>query len=115
MEYDLYNQLQEKTRQLETSVKLLRKSGTDLAEAERKYKILLRTECLKLKDEGMAIGLIELTCKGIPSVASARFDRDVADATYKANIESVNSLKLQMRLLENQIAREWGSAGRGDI
>ena len=106
---ELYLNLQEKTRQLDTSIKLLRKSGTEYAEAERAYKILLRQECLKLRDEGMAIGMIDKTCYGIQSVADARFKRDVAETVYKANLEAINSIKLQMRLIESQLGREWGS------
>lgn len=106
----LYNELQSKTQQLDMSIKQLRKSGTDYAQAERDYKILLRQECLKLRDEGMAIGMIDKTCYGIPSVAEARFKRDIAEAVYKANLEAINSIKLQMRLLESQIQREWGQS-----
>jgi len=111
--YDLYAELQEKTRQLDISVKQLRASGTSYAETERAYKVLLRSECLKLRDEGMAIGMIDKTCYGIPSVAEARFKRDVAEAVYKANLEAINSIKLQMRLIEAQLNREWGS-GNGE-
>ena len=109
MDYDLYNELQSKTKQLEVSIKQLRKSGTDYATAEREYKILLRTECLKLRDEGMAIGMINMTAYGIPSVAEARFKRDIAETIYKANLEAINSIKLQMRLIEGQLNREWGA------
>lgn len=112
---DLYNELMQKTKQLELSIKSLRNSGTEYAEAEKNYKILLRQECLKLRDEGMAIGMIDKTCYGIPSVAEARFKRDVAQAVYKANLESINSLKLQMRLIENQIGREYESTGKGNL
>ena len=105
---DLYTELQNKTQQLDISIKSLRTSGTAYAAAERDYKILLRQECLKLRDGGMAIGLIDKTCYGIPAVAELRFKRDVAEAVYKANLEAINSIKLQMRLLESQISREWG-------
>ena len=107
---DLYQQLQEKISQLEVSLLELRKSGTEYAKAERDYKILLRTECLKLRDEGMAIGMIDKTCYGLPSVAEARFKRDVADTVYRANLEAINSIKLQMRLIESQLSREWSSS-----
>lgn len=105
---ELYIELQAKTQQLDRSIKQLRVSGTEYAQAERDYKILLRQECLRLRDSGMAIGMIDKTCYGIPSVAEARFKRDVAEAVYKANLEAINSIKLQMRLLENQLQREWG-------
>ena len=106
---DLYQELQQKINELNISIKELRKSGTNYAQAERDYKILLRSECLKLRDSGMAIGMIDKTCYGIPAVADARFKRDVAEAVYKANLEAINSIKLQMRLLENQIQREFGA------
>lgn len=104
---DLYSELQIKTAQLDMSVKDLRKNGTAYAQAEKDYKILLRKECLKLRDDGMAIGMIDKTCYGIPSVAEARFKRDVAEAVYRANQEAINSIKLQMRLMEGQLQREW--------
>ena len=107
---DLYEELQAKTRQLDASIKQLRKNGTEYAEAERDYKVLLRSESLKLRDEGMAIGMIQLTCYGIPCVAEARFRRDVAQVVYEANQEAIQAIKLQMRLLESQIQREWGAS-----
>ena len=98
---DLVNELQVKINQLGASLKELRKSGTNYAKAERDYKILLRQECLKLRDDGMAIGMIDKTCYGIPSVAQT---------IYQANLEAINTLKLQLRLIENQISREFGSS-----
>lgn len=110
MGYDLLEDLQAKDKALETSLKRLRKSGTDYAEAERDYKILLRKRCLELRDQGMAIGMIDKVCYGIQDVADARFKRDVAEAVYKANMEAINTIKLQMRLLDEQIKREWGAS-----
>lgn len=110
MTNDLYSELEVKVKQLEASLKQLRHTGTAYAQAERDYKVLLRQECLKLRDDGMAIGMIDKTCYGIPSVAEARFKRDVAEAVYKANQEAINSIKLQLRLLEAQISREWGAS-----
>lgn len=112
---DLYTELQKLTDDLEISIKSLRKTGTAYAQAERDYKVLLRQECLKLRDDGMAIGMIDKTCYGIPQVAEARFRRDVAEATYKANLEAINSIKLRMRLVENQLQREWSTTGTGNL
>ena len=106
---DLYTELQTKTSQLEVSIKQLRHNGTAYAEAERDYKVTLREECLKLRDSGMAIGMIDKVCYGIPKVAEKRFKRDVAEAVYKANLEAIQSIKLQMRLIEGQLQMEWGT------
>ena len=104
---DLINELEQKIKELEVSIKQLRTSGTNFALAEKNYKVLLRFEVLKLRDEKQAIGIIDKICYGIPSVADARFKRDVAETIYKANLEAINSIKLQIRVMENQIQREW--------
>lgn len=104
---DLFNELQTKQKQLNVSIKKLRETGSNYAKAERDYKILLRQEVLKLRDDGQAIGVISLICYGIPSVAKARFERDVSETIYKANQEAINTLKLEIRLIESQLQREW--------
>ena len=105
--FDLINELQSLQEDLRKSLKKLRETGTNYAEAEKNYKILLRQEVLKMRDAGEAIGVISLTCYGIPEVAEARQKRDIAEAIYKANQESINVLKLQIKITENQISREW--------
>lgn len=104
---DLYNKLQIQVDLLQKSLEQLRKTSEAYAEAERDYKILLRQEVLKLRDEGEAIGVINLICYGIPSVAEARFKRDCAEGVYKANQEAINTYKLKIRLIEAQLSREW--------
>lgn len=106
---DLYTQILEKTNELNISIKELRNSGTKYAQAEKDYKICLMKECLKLRDEKMPVTLIDKICYGVPAVAELRFKRDVAEAVYKANLESINGIKLQLRLLENQLQREFGA------
>src|SRR5699024_2225923 len=108
---DLFEEITKLTRELDTAVRELRKSGTNLAEAERKYKICLRQEALKLREEkSMPVTLINQIIYGIQEVANLRFDRDVKEAIYQANLESINSTKLKLRILENQLNREWGQA-----
>ena len=110
MNGDLVELLNKKIQDLNVSIKKLRETGTEFAEAERNYKILLRQEALKLRaDDNLPVTLIQQVVYGIPQVADARFKRDVADTIYKANLEAINSIKLQLRLLENQIQREYTS------
>ena len=106
---ELENELNTKLQELNVSIKKLRETGSEYAKAEKEYKLLLRQEILKLRDEGQAIGVITLTCYGIPSVAEARFKRDIAETIYKANQEAINSIKLQIRIIESQIQREYGN------
>lgn len=110
MDYDLIAEIQAKTNDLQVAIRSLRKTGQRRAETERDYKIKLRQEALKLRDSGMAVGMIDKTVYGIESVAAARYERDVAEAVYQANLESINATKLMLRLLDAQVNREWGGA-----
>ena len=106
--FDLYNELQQKIKELNISIKKLRETGTEYAEAEKDYKITLRQEALKLRAEkGMPVTLIQQVVYGIPEVANKRYKRDVAEAMYQTSLENINSIKLQIRILESQLNREW--------
>lgn len=109
MSADLWVEIQQKTRQLDACIRELRKSGTAYAEAERSYKVKLREVCLRMRSDGMAVGMIDKTCYGDPEVAELRFQRDVAETVYKANLEAILSIKLQLRLLDAQLGREWST------
>lgn len=105
---DLYNDLVRLQNDLNISIKKLRETGTDFAEAERDYKIKLRQEALKLRAEkNMPVTLIQQVVYGVPEVADKRFKRDVKEAIYQANQEAINSIKLQIRVIEGQLNREW--------
>lgn len=106
---ELYEELDFKNNQLDQAIKVLRKNGTELAKAEKEYKEELTKEVLRLKNEGMAITLINLIIYGQPSVSTLRFQRDVQKSIYEANTESINILKLQIRIIEAQLNREWGN------
>ena len=102
-------------QELTASIKKLRTNGAKLAEAERDYKITLRQEALKLRAGDMPATLINNIIYGVDEVAGKRFTRDVAQANYDANKEHINVTKLKLRILEAQLSREWGAAGKGDI
>lgn len=106
---DLIQEIQNLYNQLDISVKTLRKSGTEFAQSEHDYKIKLREEALKLRaEENMPVTLINQIIYGVPEVARLRFERDVKEAVYQANLEAINSIKLKLRILEGQLQREWG-------
>lgn len=112
---DLYEDILKLMAELTSSIKVLKSNGQELAEAERDYKITLRTEALKLRADNTPVTLINQIIYGVPAVADLRLKRDIAQAKYEANKEHINVTKLKLRVLENQLAREWGSAGRGDL
>ena len=87
---DLLNELSNLTKQLSNSLKQLRTNGIKLAEAEKEYKIAVNKKALLLRSEDMPVTLI-------------------SQVIYRANQEAINTLKLQIRIIESQIQREYGS------
>lgn len=106
---DLINELDARQRQLDIAVKTLRKSGEEYASAYRDYRVALAKELLKLKDDGFAITLAGDIARGKPEIARLKFEEISKEAIYKANQESILALKLQIKLLDNQISREYGN------
>ena len=106
---DLINDLQTKNAHLEQALRTLRKNGIALAEAEKNYKEAVSKEALRLRDEGMAVTLMDKVIYGLPSISVLRYQRDCAKTLYEANQEAINVTKLQIRLIESQLEREWGS------
>lgn len=111
---DLYEEITKLMQELTASIKKLRNNGAKLAEAERDYKLTLRQEALRLRAGDMPVTLINNIIYGVPEVAAKRLKRDVEQANYDANKEHINITKLKLRILEAQLAREWGNV-KGDI
>lgn len=106
---DLVNEILGLQRQLTASIGQLKRNGVSFAEAERNYKVELNKRVLDLRDEKMAVTLISLIIHGEKSVAELRLKRDIAKTIYETNLEHINATKLQIRIIENQISREWGN------
>lgn len=106
---DLWSELQNLRAQLQAALKTLRTNGIAYAKAEHDYKVALRQEVLRLRDEGVAVGVITLICYGIPSIAKLRLDRDIAKTVWEANQEAINVKKIEIKVIENQMAREWSN------
>ena len=105
---DIVNEIFNKNNELSACIKQLSEYGMQLATKERDYKICLRQEALKLRSEkGMPVTLINQIIYGVPEVAEKRFQRDIAETMYQTCQERINTLKLQIRILESQVQREW--------
>ena len=108
---DLLNYLNELQNQLNISVKSLRKTGTDYAKAYTEYRIALAEELVKLKDQGTPATLCGDLARGKRDVAQKKFQEISTEAIYKANLESINALKIQIKVVQEQLEREWNNNG----
>ena len=99
---DLINELNDLSRRLTESVSYMRRAGENFA-----YKIAINQEFLKLRVDGTPVTMIAQIVKGQPEVAPKMLERDIAETLYKTAQENIQAIKLQMRILENQIDREY--------
>ena len=105
---DLIEKIQKIIANLYSQIDELRYWGKKKVDAEREYHKALSKETMKERDKGTAIGVITLTVKGVEDVAEKRHERDYADVMYNATQELINIMKLDARITESQIQREWG-------
>lgn len=87
----------------------LAKQGDSLAQANYSYYRQKAITAYRLKDDGFSATMIMQIIKGMPEVAILMRERDIAEARYKATQETINVIKLQMRMNDSQISREWGN------
>lgn len=104
---DIANEISQKTALLDNSIKMLRKTGSDYAKAYTDYRVALAKELLILKNEGYAITLAGDIARGKPEIAHLKFEEISKEAIYKANIESINVLKLEIKILQEQYNKEY--------
>ena len=100
------NEMSELQIRLNKAIEQMRAWGIEHADKDRNYKVALMEWILRLRDEDYPVTIIKEIAYG--KVGQERFERNKAEVMYKSSLENVNSLKLQMRILDNQIQREWG-------
>lgn len=106
---DIANEISQKISLLDNSIKMLRKTGSEYAKAYTDYRVALAKELLILKDEGYAITLAGDIARGKPEIAHLKFEEISKEAIYKANIESINVLKLEIKILQEQYNKEYAN------
>ena len=112
MGYELFSQRDDLSKKLSEGIRLMAKYGNEYAKAEHDYKIEVAKTALELKDSGMAVTMIGMVIYGTKKVPEYRLKRDIADVMYRTAQENINSIKLQLRLLEAEIERQWEQAKR---
>lgn len=105
---DLWQMIEEKQESLDKAIKQLANNGYDLSTKERNYKIALNKKALELRNQDMPVTLINQVIYGYEEIANLRFERDNAQVKYNANLEYINTIKLNIRILESQLSREYG-------
>ena len=105
---DLFLELEQKQAELDKAIKELRKAGQNWSEADKTYRVLKAKAKFRLKAEGVAVGMLEDGVFVDEDVADALQQRDLTDVLVTACKEEINSIKIQIAIIREQLAREYG-------
>lgn len=92
-------EIYEISKRLDKATRALYKLGLEKAETERVYRMKLAQEMLALRAEGMPAAMIADVARG--NLSDLLFQRDAAEAKFKAAIESLDALKSQLTALQS--------------
>ena len=112
MGYELFQQRDELQKRLSHGIDLMAKYGNEYAKTRQEYEVEKAKAALRMREEGVPVTQIQMVIYGTGNVPKKRFERDTAEVMYKTAQENIQSIKLQLRLIEAQIDREWGQAKR---
>ena len=112
MGYDLFTQRDDLSRELSESISAMERCGKDYAQKDSRYQIELAETAARMKADGETATMINLTIRGTGKVPKVRLDRDISEVMYQTAKEKIQAVKLQLKLVEAQIEREWTQARR---
>ena len=104
---DLMQVMGDTRKQLNECLIFYKQNGRRLADAEMNYRIAMRKEFLRLHiEDKVAWTACSDLCKGDEEVARLRFARDIRKSDYECCYEKILQLKIELRIIENEIAAE---------
>lgn len=104
---DLYETLRKLTELLNKALKELGKRGSEYADCYKNYRVAVAKELLTLRDNGMPVTIAYDIARGNEEVAELKRKEIVSESLYKSCQEAINSYKLQIKILQEQINREY--------
>jgi hypothetical protein len=84
---------------LDEAQRILFKQAKDKAESERVYRMDLAQEILRLRAEGQPVAIVGDIARG--SCADEKFQRDFAESRFRATLEAVEIIKVQISALQS--------------
>lgn len=104
---DLRAELTETVAMMDTALRKYKERAKEYSEAEKAYRIALHSEIMILKDQKFAATLISDLARGNKEIAELKRARDYSQALLKSAYEAINVNKIKVKLIEEQIKREW--------
>lgn len=95
---------------LDRAVSEAKERGKLLAKCEHDYRVAKAKYILQQRTEGTPVTILADLAKGEQAIAKLCMERDIAQTLYDSSKEAINSYKLQIRIVQEQIQREWDRA-----
>lgn len=103
----LYSDIMAVMDEVDAFIQASRQSGAQRAQNESDYRRELAVELLKLKADGMPVGLAKDIVRGIPAIAELKRAELASEAIYRADLEAAQAKKLRARIMQDEYNREW--------
>lgn len=108
---DLWGEIVEVQRMLDTALAEAKRRGAAMVLAEAEYYSAKAEAVYRLKGDGMPATLVMAVVKGEREVAEKMAAFHAAQVEYENAREARNVYKKKLDTLREQYAREWGRAG----
>lgn len=106
----LVQEIQELEVLMKQALKEAKDRGKAWSLASAHYSGVKARAALAMRDEGMPVGIIEMTIKGDEEVNKAMLDRDEKQVLYKNAVEAIQAYKLLYRTKNEEYQRLWGDS-----
>ncbi len=107
---DLYSEMKLNISMLDKAITESKARGSHSAQCESKYRIALAKYMTERRAEGVPVTILSDLSRGDPEIARLRMEKDIALSLYESSKEAINAYKLKIRVLNDQISREWSGS-----
>ena len=97
---------------LTTALTEYKSRGKEYAKAYKRYRVKVAQKLLQLKAEGMPATIAYDIARGDEEVATAKEQEIITECLYKSCQEAINTYKLQIKILQEQINKEYQNIDR---
>ena len=102
----IMQKLEQAIQALEQGNIQLKSLGVKKSDAERKYKISLRQELLRLRLDKHPVSIIQDLAKGNDLISQLRLERDLSENSYTVCIEAMRNTRIEIETLRSFLTWE---------
>lgn len=102
--YDLTQRRLKILNELQRSQVEYQKQLVQAAIKDREYRKLYSQELLIQRENKVPVSILIDVCRGKEEISKARMESNIAEGLAKALLEKINILKIEIRIIEDEIA-----------